>query len=341
MPEKVLIRLRGADSMQFAGKSLAQSLYKTPLTILLHGPLGAGKTTFMQGFASGLGISQHITSPSYALEQRYQTQKWGELIHLDLYRLSDTEAQNLVESSEDHEGIRCIEWAEKLSDVTAEHTITMQFNESDDPEERTLEITFADIALPSQKDIDDWRKEVMLPKNVVVHCDAVGAFAGELANLLIERGHVIRPLVLMRAGQLHDLFRFIDFHMGSDHLNSDHTTEQKRYWEELKQQYEGASHELVVAAFLRERGYTALASIIESHGLKDSSPKPETIEQDVLFYADKRVMLDQIVTLEERFADFLQRYGDGKETAISRIWLKECRRIEKKLFPNGIPNPTP
>ena len=337
MHETAQIRLGKANATKSAGRSLVQSLYTTPLTILMRGPLGAGKTTFMQGFAAGLGIEQRIVSPSFALEQRYKTEHWGELLHLDLYRLSSAEARHLVESSEAHEGIRCIEWAEKLSGVEAQHTIMLQFTECNDLDERILAITFADIALPTEDDISAWRQEVGLPKNIAVHCDTVGAFAAELASLLIRRGTVVRPLAVRRAGQLHDLMRFLDFHAGSQHLHCNATAEQRREWEKLRKRHNGVSHERAAEVFLHEHGYPAIASIIASHGLKQPSPAPETIEQNVLFYADKRVMFDQVVSLQERFADFAERYGGGKESPQSRAWLQECQRIEKELFPDGAP----
>src|SRR3989344_8249901 len=81
-----------------AGISLAASLYDTSLTITFSGELGAGKTTFLKGFAAALGVQGDVTSPTYALEQRYKTKAHQELIHLDLYRLAPAQARELVAS---------------------------------------------------------------------------------------------------------------------------------------------------------------------------------------------------------------------------------------------------
>ena len=54
--------------------------------LLLSGPLGAGKTSLVQGLAEGLGITEPITSPTFALAQHYP-QGEPQLVHLDLYRL--------------------------------------------------------------------------------------------------------------------------------------------------------------------------------------------------------------------------------------------------------------
>jgi predicted ATPase len=52
------LRLSTAEKTQLAGLSLAETLYKYPTTIFLTGEVGAGKTTFMQGFAEALGITE-------------------------------------------------------------------------------------------------------------------------------------------------------------------------------------------------------------------------------------------------------------------------------------------
>ena len=69
------------------GKKLAQKLNPQSI-VLLKGPIGAGKTSFVQGIAKGLSISEDITSPTFALSHHYNSGKIP-LIHLDLYRLEN------------------------------------------------------------------------------------------------------------------------------------------------------------------------------------------------------------------------------------------------------------
>ena len=57
-------------------------------TILLSGDLGAGKTTFTQGFAKELGIKRPVKSPTFTLVREYQTSEFP-LYHLDVYRLGE------------------------------------------------------------------------------------------------------------------------------------------------------------------------------------------------------------------------------------------------------------
>jgi tRNA threonylcarbamoyladenosine biosynthesis protein TsaE len=55
-------------------------------TLALHGDMGVGKTTFVQGLAQGLGIVAQITSPTFSIYSVYHGPR-GRLVHLDAYRL--------------------------------------------------------------------------------------------------------------------------------------------------------------------------------------------------------------------------------------------------------------
>lgn len=118
-----------ASQTQKLAASLAQK-YQEGAVIALLGPLGAGKTTFVQGFAQGLGIKEKITSPTFILVKEYTIphHPQGKLFHIDLYRLENkTEIKNLglEEIWDQSANIVLIEWAEKLENLPAQ-TITMQ-----------------------------------------------------------------------------------------------------------------------------------------------------------------------------------------------------------------------
>jgi len=87
---------------------------------LLRGDLGAGKTVFAKGLASGLGIEPaDVTSPTFTLINTHE----GRLrfFHIDLYRLDSGSQENLglQEIFEDRNAVTLIEWAERLSVVPA------------------------------------------------------------------------------------------------------------------------------------------------------------------------------------------------------------------------------
>ena len=76
------------------GKKLSQKLNPQSI-VLLQGPIGAGKTSFVQGIAKGLSISEDITSPTFSLSHHYNSGKIP-LIHLDLYRLENASSAKEV-----------------------------------------------------------------------------------------------------------------------------------------------------------------------------------------------------------------------------------------------------
>ena len=86
-------------------------------TLLLSGPLGAGKTVFVKGLASALGIDpEEVTSPSFTLVNPYDAK--FPLFHIDLYRLDEgataAHAVDLDELLNDDQAVIVIEWAERL-----------------------------------------------------------------------------------------------------------------------------------------------------------------------------------------------------------------------------------
>ena len=86
------------------GKKLSQKLNPHSI-VLLKGPIGAGKTSFVQGIAEGLSIPEDITSPTFALSHHYNSGKIP-LIHLDLYRLESISSAKEVFFSEEEEALQ-------------------------------------------------------------------------------------------------------------------------------------------------------------------------------------------------------------------------------------------
>ncbi len=110
-----LITESAGETKRF-GQKIADSLKKGGV-IALSGDLGSGKTTFVQGVAKGLGVSNRIISPTFILLRKY-----GNFYHVDLYRLEENiekEVRNLgvFDIWKDPKNIVVIEWAEKIKDM--------------------------------------------------------------------------------------------------------------------------------------------------------------------------------------------------------------------------------
>lgn len=115
--------------------------------VLLHGDLGAGKTTFTKGVAEALGAEGDITSPTFTLMNVYpiQTKKSGlhTLVHIDTYRLENEE--DLIDiGAEDYLGdpsaVCLVEWPEKIKNLLQGKKVINIFFEHKGENERNVEI---------------------------------------------------------------------------------------------------------------------------------------------------------------------------------------------------------
>jgi tRNA threonylcarbamoyladenosine biosynthesis protein TsaE len=99
---------------QALGARLARE-YPEGIVVLLVGPLGAGKTVLAKGIASGLGIEELVSSPTYTIISEYRSPRVL-LHHVDLYRVEGVEQlENLgLEDLVSGSGFVLVEWGEKI-----------------------------------------------------------------------------------------------------------------------------------------------------------------------------------------------------------------------------------
>ncbi|MBR1416907.1 MAG: tRNA (adenosine(37)-N6)-threonylcarbamoyltransferase complex ATPase subunit type 1 TsaE [Bacilli bacterium] len=96
------------------------------MVICLNGELGSGKTVFVKGFASGLGIQESITSPTFTIVKEYLDGE-APLYHMDVYRINESDQSVGIEDYFDKDGISIIEWAELIEDKLPENRLDISF----------------------------------------------------------------------------------------------------------------------------------------------------------------------------------------------------------------------
>jgi tRNA threonylcarbamoyladenosine biosynthesis protein TsaE len=104
-----MITVASAEEMHNLGISLSAHLRAGDL-ILINGPLGAGKTVLAQGIGSGLGFTD-VTSPTFVISRVHKAQL--PMIHVDAYRLIDTDNPNLYLDDLDldiENSVTVVEW---------------------------------------------------------------------------------------------------------------------------------------------------------------------------------------------------------------------------------------
>lgn len=168
------------EETRAAGQTFARELRPGDI-VLLEGPLGSGKTTFVQGIAEGLGASESATSPSFVIVKEYalgnSEQGAGNsttvhsalptaqaLRHIDLYRLdlpravlrgdsaADLERIGLAELLADPAAITVIEWADRMPAEAL--PVRRSFNEGGAKAGRLLRVHFTHGKKPTERVIE-------------------------------------------------------------------------------------------------------------------------------------------------------------------------------------------
>ncbi len=114
------------------GENLGQTI-KNGCVIAYRGGLGMGKTCFTRGLAKGLGATDDVTSPTFALINEYLSGRLP-LYHFDMYRVSgweDLYSTGFFDYIEDG-GVIAAEWSENIENALPENTIYVTINKIDD-----------------------------------------------------------------------------------------------------------------------------------------------------------------------------------------------------------------
>ncbi len=124
-----------AKETEGVGMSLAEKAGPGAV-IAMRGGLGAGKTAFVRGFASAMGVSDRVTSPTFTIVNEYEGRI--PIFHFDMYRLSGSD--ELFEIGwEDYiarNGVCIVEWSENTDDIFDSGTITVTIEKLSDSDRK-------------------------------------------------------------------------------------------------------------------------------------------------------------------------------------------------------------
>ena len=124
----VLIHTDSAQATQELAAIMARHS-KLGMVFRLDGTLGAGKTTFTQGFGRAMGIQCAVKSPTYTIVKEYDLPEEGQLIHIDAYRLEGVGGDSLdFNELFRPDAITLVEWAEFIEDDLPESYLHIQIN---------------------------------------------------------------------------------------------------------------------------------------------------------------------------------------------------------------------
>jgi tRNA threonylcarbamoyladenosine biosynthesis protein TsaE len=142
-------RSNSSEETKKLGRKLAKQLSskrssrKNALVLALKGELGAGKTTFVQGFFTGLGLKKRAPSPTFVIMRRHaiRHKRFANLFHIDAYRLKNakqTSVLNFETIIADPQNIILIEWADRIKKLLPKDAVRLEFSHSKKENERRI-----------------------------------------------------------------------------------------------------------------------------------------------------------------------------------------------------------
>lgn len=128
------IRINSLDQIREAAKTFIGAMGDNTV-FAFYGKMGAGKTTFIKALCEELGVTDVITSPTFAIVNEYRSDDAGELIyHFDFYRIKKLEeVYDMGYEDYFYSGALCfIEWPELIEDLLPGNTVTVNIEEAED-----------------------------------------------------------------------------------------------------------------------------------------------------------------------------------------------------------------
>lgn len=139
------MHVKGTDGMLHEAARFVRGLApreNNATVVTLSGDLGAGKTAFVKGAARALGVTEHVTSPTFVIMKMYPLQgTFKRLVHIDAYRLKGEHHLKVLgweELCADSGNLIFVEWPEQAPGAMPEHAIRIALRYTGDDEREIL-----------------------------------------------------------------------------------------------------------------------------------------------------------------------------------------------------------
>ena len=165
------------------------------------------------------------------------------------------------------------------------------------------------LMIPSREECLRLMNQYSMLENIILHSLEVAKVALFLSGELNKKGQKIDLNLVEAASLLHDLTKTESIRTKTDHAQT-------------------------ASCLIKEIGYERVGDVVGQHIWVRSKGDPSVVsEEEIVNYADKRVMHDRIVSLEERFNDLIERYGKDQEAVdyLKRM-REEVHHIENKIY---------
>ncbi len=134
------LKIKSLEEIGAVAEEFIRLAMQEDTVFAFNGQMGAGKTTFIKALCEALGVSEPVTSPTFAIVNEYRSDETGELIyHFDFYRIKKLEeAYDMGCEDYFYSGAVClIEWPELVEDLLPGNTVWVDIKVNDD-ETRTI-----------------------------------------------------------------------------------------------------------------------------------------------------------------------------------------------------------
>lgn len=296
--------------------------------VLLFGDLGSGKTAFVKGLAHALGIEKFsVKSPTYTYIRHYKL-KSANFYHIDLYRLDGFDellAEEIGELCHEKENIVIIEWADKIDFKLPKAKFEISFEYLAENQRQIIVTSGIFQQSRGNFDVNLIYQKYRTPPHVIRHCKKVAWFAEKLAKEFVKKGHMVDIEGIVDAANVHDALRVCDFRDFDEKNFSDISKEDLKVWKELRRKYGKIGHAKAMGNILMKMGESSIANLVYKHDF-NLVAKLETLEEKIIYYADKRVNMDKVVSLKKRLQAGKERNLTGKSKS------KERSDIVEKIY---------